>query len=143
MYGWILCIFIAIAIQLAIQFLCHYAGAVEDQNPLNIYLIVQGSFNLLHLMLYISLGCLVMKNDKSGLSDCLGFINGFLVFFLIAWTIAGSIWVWESLDDWQHNRSSYSDVLFISATMCVSLHYVVLLLMCCCYVFIIVSLCLQ
>ena len=53
--------------------------------------------------------------------------------FLIAWTITGSVWVWRSLGDWQDDHHALCDnSLFISAMVCVSLHYVVILLMCCC-----------
>ena len=76
--------------------------------------------------------CASGKAKEGVLSICLGCCNLILTLFLIAWTIAGSVWVWRSLDDWQDDHSVCNSALFISAIICLSLHYVVVLLICCC-----------
>ena len=95
---------------------------------------VQGSFNLLHLMMCTSSACAV-KKDKENLSIGLTCVTVTLLLFVLAWTIAGSVWVWKSLDDWQDDHAVCNNALFISAIICLSLHYVVCLpVVCVCVV---------
>lgn len=110
-------------------------GAVnqcDTEHNIKVYLIVQGSFNLVHMMMCTLSACVSGKDKEGVLSVCLTCCNLILILFLIAWTIAGSVWVWRSLDDWQNDHSACNSATFISATICLSLHYVVLLLICCC-----------
>ena len=112
----------------------NYVGAATKcaiDDPINAYVIVQGIFNLLQLLLFISSTCASRTNHRK-LSFALTCYNVFLLLFLIAWTIAGSVWVWRSLDDWQNDHSVCNDAIFVSAIICVVLHYVVILLLCCC-----------
>ena len=102
---------------------------------------MQESFNLLHLILCILSVCASAKDKEGILSICLNCCNLIFILFLIAWMIAGSVWVWRSLDDWQNDHHKCSDALFISATICVSLYYVVMLLLCCCCACAIFQLC--
>ena len=113
----------------------HHVGGVSEcsvENLIRVYLIVQGSFNLLQLTLCGLSVCASAKDKESVLSTCLSCFNLVLILFFIAWTIAGSVWVWRSLSDWQDNDSVCNSALIISAMIFLVLHYVVLLLLCCC-----------
>ena len=125
--------------------LLHYIGAVnqcDTEHSIKVYLIVQGSLNLVHMMICTLSACTIGKDMDGVLSPiCLSCCNLILILFLIAWTVAGSVWVWRSLDDWQSDHSACNSATFISATICVSLHYVVLLLICCCCAWSIWKLC--
>ena len=125
--------------------LLHYIGAVnqcDTEHNIKVYLIVQWSFNLVHMMMCTLTACTIEKDMEGCLSPiCLSCCNLILILFLIAWTIAGSVWVWRSLDDWQSDHSACNSAMFVSATICVSPHYVVLLLICCCCAYSIWQLC--
>ena len=97
---------------------------------------VQGSFNLLHLMMCTSSACALNQDkDCDCLSASLTCVTVTLLLFVLAWTIAGSVWVWKSLDDWQDDHAVCNNALFISAMICLSLHYVVCLpVVCVCVV---------
>jgi len=112
-----------------------YAGAVErcpiEDGHVRAYLIVQGSFNLVQ-MVFCTLSTCAGAADKEGvLVKLLNCLNGFLMLFLIAWTITGSVWVWKSLGDWEDDHSLCNNALFVSAIICLVLHYLVILLLCC------------
>ena len=113
----------------------YYTGAIEDctieDGHVRIYLLVQGSFNLFQLIVCTLLACAIAADKEGILAGCLLCCNGILMLFLIAWTITGSVWVWGSLGDWKDDHSLCNNALFISAIICLSLHYVVILLMCC------------
>ena len=87
--------------------------------------------------------CASGKDNEGILSICLGCCNLILTLFLIAWTIAGSVWMWRSLDDWQDDHYVCNSALFVSAIICLSLHYVVVLLICYCYACSICQLCIS
>jgi len=114
----------------------NYAGAAPschlDDNHIKIYLIVQGSSNLAQLVLCALLICASMRDKDSILGACLCCCNLIFTLFLIGWTITGSVWVWKSLDNWQDDHSRCNNALFISAMICLSLHYVVIMLIYCC-----------
>ena len=114
----------------------YYTGAIEDctieDSHVRIYLLVQGSFNLFQLIVCILSTCATAADKEGILAGCLHCFNGILMLFFIAWTITGSVWVWRSLDDWKDDHSLCNNAVFISAIVCLSLHYVVILLMCCC-----------
>ena len=111
----------------------YYTGAIENcttkDGHVRIYLLVQGSFNLFQLIVWI---CATAANQKGTLAKYLHYCNGILMVFFIAWTITVSILVWKLLIDWQDDHSLCNNTLFISAMVCLSLHYVMILLMCCC-----------
>jgi len=110
----------------------NYAGAVPscpiNDNHIKIYLIVQGSSNLAQLVLCGLSVCVSMRDKDYILSTCLCCCNLIFMLFLIGWTIIGSLWVWNSLD----YDSRCSDAIFISAIICLSLHYAVIMLVCRC-----------
>lgn len=114
----------------------NYAGAVPkcpiEDDHIKIYLIVQGSFNLVQLALCAVSVCVGIKDKDSILNTFLSCCNLIFTLFLIGWTITGSVWVWKSLDKWQDHHSVCNNTLFISAMICLSLHYVVIMLVCCC-----------
>ena len=113
----------------------YYVGAVNEcsiENNIRVYLIVQGCFNLVQLTLCASSICASAKDKESSLSMCLGCVNLILILFFIAWTIAGSVWVWRSLSDWQDDHSVCNNAIIISAIIFLALHYVAILLLCCC-----------
>ena len=113
----------------------YYTGAVNEcpgEDGIRPYLIVQGSFNLLHMIMCTLSACASGKDKEGILSICLTCCNLILILFLIAWTIAGIVWVWRSLDDWQNDHIECNSVMYISAIICLSLHYIVMLLICCC-----------
>ena len=113
----------------------YYTGAVNEchgEDGIRPYLIVQGSFNLLHMIMCTLSACTSGKDKEGILSICLACCNLILILFLIAWTIAGSVWVWRSLDNWQNDHDVCNNAMYISAIICLCLHYVVMLLICCC-----------
>ena len=113
----------------------HHLGGVSEcpvENLIRVYLIVQGSFNLLQLTLCGMTVCANAKDKGNTLSTWLSCFNLILILFFIAWTIAGSVWVWRSLGDWQDNNLVCGNALIVSAMIFLVLHYVVLLLLCCC-----------
>ena len=88
---------------------------------------MQGSFNLLHLILCILTVCVSRKDKEGILSLCLNCCNLIFILFLIAWTIAGSMWLLRLPVDLPCN-----DALYFSALTCLSFHYGIVLLLCCC-----------
>ena len=114
---------------------CTYtAGRSRDcpvENLIKTYLVVQGIFNVLQLGVSLAMGC-AFSDEKDNCGICLSICNIVLVVFLVAWTIAGSVWVWKSVGDWQNDHSMCNDALMISAMICLSLHYLVILVLCCC-----------
>ena len=76
--------------------------------------------------------CAGAADKESTLVRILNCFNGFLMLFLIAWTITGSVWVWKSLGDWEDHHSLCNNTLFVGAIICLILHYVEILLLCCC-----------
>ena len=113
----------------------YYTGAVNKcygPDGIRPYLIVQGSFNLLHMIMCTLSACTSGKDKEGILSICLTCCHLILILFLIAWTIVGSLLVWSSLDDWQYNHDLCDNAMYISAIICLCLHYVVVLLICCC-----------
>ena len=105
-------------------------------------LIVQGSFNLLQMMLCTLSTCVsACWEDRKGISLSVSFYNILLILFLFGWTIAGSVWVWDSLVDWPNDHYLCDDAVFVSAVVCVSLYYVKILLVCCCCAYSIWQLC--
>ena len=119
----------------------YFVGAAVEcsvESRIRAYVIVQGSCNFLQVIVATIVVYIRAKDDKKSiLSICLSYLNLlfmiFLMLFLIIWTIFGSIWVWGSLSDWQDDHSACNSTLYISAAICVSLHYVVVPLFLCCY----------
>jgi len=111
-------------------------GAVAEcptADRIRIYVIVQGSFNLVYLMLCGFSACAHSKDKKSCLSVSLSCCNLLMAVLLVVWTIFGTVWVWRTLEEWKDDDSACSGALIISAVVCLSLHYVVVLLLCCLY----------
>ena len=124
-----------------------HAGIIADKCPVedNIdrYLIVQGILNLLYLISCGCSGCACShdKNSCLAISLCCG-CNTVFVCLIVAWTVFGSILVWRSLDEWLHDHSVCDSALFISAMVCVLLHYMILsILTCCCFCCCCIKLC--
>ena len=121
-----------------------HVGAVVDcsvESRIRAYVIVQGSCNFLQVIVAALSAYARAKDKESGWSICLSCVNLLFMLFLIVWTITGSVWIWGSLDDWQDDHSACNSALFVSAAICVSLHYVVVLLLCCCCTGVIVAKC--
>ena len=118
------------------HFTLYYTGAIESCNiedgHIRAYLMVQGSFNLVQLVFCTLSACAGAADKKGALAKILNCCNALLILFLIAWTITGSVWVWKSLGDWEDDHSVCNNTLFVSAIICLVLHYVVILLLCCC-----------
>ena len=114
--------------------LYNYSGAVAEcsvESRIRAYVIVQGSCNIVQVII-TALSLYSNSKDKESLWTLgLNCSNLLLIVFLFIWTIAGSAWVWGSLDDWEDDHSVCNNALFISAATFLSLHYVVVLLLCC------------
>ena len=112
-------------------------GAAEDcpvnNGHIRIYLIVQGSSNLFQLIMYTLTTCANIQDKKNFFAKSVHRGNFILTLFFITWTIVGSVWVWQSVSDWNDHRSLCNNALFISAIICLSLHYLLILLLfgCC------------
>ena len=113
----------------------NHAGAVAEcsvESRIRAYVIVQGSCNFVQLIVSAVSVYIGAKDKESSWVGILSCCNVIFIVFMVIWTLVGSAWVWGSLGDWQDDHSVCNNALFISATICVSLHYVVVLLLCCC-----------
>ena len=108
-------------------------GAVEPcaagVGAAGLYLMVQGGFNLFHLILCILAAC-AAAIDEEVLERILSVRHILFGSFLLSWTICGSVFVFSAVDD---NDSQCNDVLWISALICLLFHYLLIFLLCSCY----------
>lgn len=97
---------------------------------LTTYLFVQGSFNLLQLLLCTlwSLSSVAVRNTEEFSPSISSVYIILLMSFLLSWTVVWTTWLSVSLDDWKKN-DFYCSMLYITTIFSLSLHWVIVLLL--------------
>ena len=119
------------ALNVYIYILCIGAFAnCSPDDPMNTYLFVQGVFNLVQLVLCTlwSLACVAVRDIEESSSILSTIYMALLTAFLLTWTVAWTTWLSVSMDGWKDSHLGCG-VLYTSAIVSLSLHWVIVLLL--------------